>query len=133
MKVSARLAAFAAITFLVTGCASTGGSQWTSNDGPLPAYERGTTVEVENHNWSDMVVYAVRYSTRVRLGMVTSMNKRQFKIPTAVNLSPGGLELVAEAIGSRERYLTGPINVAQGQRVELRLENQLPISTWSVW
>ncbi|MQA91711.1 MAG: hypothetical protein GEU90_16065 [Gemmatimonas sp.] len=133
MKAIARFTAVTAVVFLVGGCAATGGSQRASSNGPLPPDARKTTVEVENHNWSDMVVYAVRYTSRVRLGMVTSMEKREFKVPSSFSLGVGGLELVAEAIGSRERYLTGPINLNQGQRVELRLENQLPISTWSVW
>jgi hypothetical protein len=131
--VAARISAFASMMILATGCASGSGSEWTSNDAPLPAYAQGMTVQVQNHNWSDMVVYAVRYTSRVRLGMVTSMNSRKFKVPNSVAVSTGGLELVAEAIGSQEQFVTGPINVQSGQLVELKLQNQLPISTWSVW
>ncbi|MEX2581704.1 MAG: hypothetical protein WD766_00385 [Gemmatimonadota bacterium] len=128
-----RIVALATTVALAGGCAAASGSQWTSNDGPLPAHHTETRVEVQNNNWSDMVVYAVRYNTRTRLGMVTSMNTRNFDLPKSVNLASGAVELVAEAIGSRERFGTGPINMNEGQSVELKIENQLAISSWSVW
>jgi len=108
-------------------------SDWMSNDAPLSPMEQKTTVVVETFNWADMVVYAVRHSTRIRLGMVTSMNTGRFDVPSGVNVGSGPIELLAEAIGSNDSYGTGPITVNEGQRVELRIENQLPISTWSIW
>ncbi|MEX2570841.1 MAG: hypothetical protein WD737_06010 [Gemmatimonadota bacterium] len=123
----------AAATLVATACASSNPSGMATADGPQPPAEAKTTIEVSNHNWSDMVVYAVRHGTRMRLGMVTSMNSKRFPVPRHLNTGAGSVELHAEAIGSAEAFRTGPINVNPGQRVELKLENQLSISNWSVW
>lgn len=128
------LIAFAATAFIATGCASTSGSPaMSSSSAPLPSMMEETTVEVHNHNWSDMVVYAVRDNSRVRLGMVTSMNTRRFQLPTSFRVSASDLRLMANPIGSQDEYTTSPIQVNPGQRVELRLENMLSISNWAVW
>jgi hypothetical protein len=133
MSSISRPVTLALFVVLAGGCATAANSEWMSNEAPLAPYNRQTTVVVENYNWADMVLYAVRQSTRIRLGMVSSMNSRRFDVPSGVNVGSGPIELLAEAIGSADRYLTGPMTVNEGQRVQLRIENQLPISTWSIW
>jgi hypothetical protein len=91
------------------------------------------TVQVNNHNWSDMVVYLVRSSMRIRLGTVTSMGSREFRLPNAVVEAGVDIHLQAEPIGSRERYRTPALQVRPGQQVELTLQNRLSISSVSVW
>lgn len=119
-------------TVVATGCATTG-SPMTSSDAPLAPLDGPAMVEVHNHNWSDMVVYAVHHNTRIRLGMVTSMNTERFAIPARFEYASSDLRLVAAPIGAVDEFSTPPIMVAPGQRVELRLENLLSISNWSVW
>ena len=136
MRIKAATLATMAGAFLMVGCASTGGSStamMTSSTEPMAPAAAETTLEVTNHNWSDVVVYALHHTTRVRLGMVTSMNTRQFKLPRVMQVSTSDVRLVAAPIGSSEDFVTGPIHVGPGQRVELQLENTLAISNWSVW
>ncbi|HUE96219.1 MAG TPA: hypothetical protein VMN39_06145 [Longimicrobiaceae bacterium] len=127
------LIAIAATAWMAAGCASTGSPVMTSNTEPLPPQVEATTVLVHNHNWSDIVVYAVRGNSRHRLGMVTSMNKQTFTLPRGFDVMASGIQLMASPIASRGGYMTGPIQVNPGQRVELRLENVLSISNWAVW
>ena len=44
----------------------------------------------------------------------------------------GNLRLVADPIGSRERHTSQPVTIWPGQRVEFRIENNLPISSIAV-
>lgn len=127
------LIAFAATAFIATGCATNSSPVMTSSDGVLPPIAQETTVEVRNHNWSDMVIYAVHGNSRTRLGMVTSMNRRSFDLPGYVEISSTDLHLLARPIGSQDEFMMGPIHVSKGQRVEIRLENQIGISNWAVW
>jgi hypothetical protein len=90
-------------------------------------------IEVQNNNWADIVVYAVRNGMRMRLGMVTSMGRERFPLPASVFASSGDVQLLADPIGGATPYLFPPVTVHQGQRVELRLENHLPLSSLSVW
>ena len=127
------LIAIAATLIIATGCASGGSPAMSSSTGVLPPIATEARVEVQNHNWSDMVIYAIQNSHRTRLGMVTSMNTRTFDLPHHAGTSTADLHLLASPIGSGEEFVMGPIQVTQGQRVELRLENQIRISNWAVW
>lgn len=93
-----------------------------------------TLVDVANHNWSDITVYVLREGTtaKVRLGTVTSMQREQFSVPRAVIGSGGAIRLVADPIGSRQEFVTYPINVQPGQRVEWNVENNLRLSSWTI-
>jgi FtsP/CotA-like multicopper oxidase with cupredoxin domain len=91
------------------------------------------TVRVTNHNWSNMTVYAVRGTTRFRLGMVTTMGTQVFKLPGALANGAGGVRLLADAIGGNEQFLAPPVQVSRGEEVKLELHNQLQISSVSVW
>ncbi len=132
MNVVARPLAAAAIIAALAGCSTGSMSQWSANDEPLAAIDNSTAVVVENHNWADVVVYAERNGDRRRLGMVTSMTSSNFQLPRGMRYGGDGVHLVAEPIAAGGRFVTGPISVAPGQQVRLRIENQLSISQWTV-
>lgn len=92
-----------------------------------------STVLVENHNWSDMTVYLMRGSSRIRLGTVTSMSERRFKLPRAATTSGTDVRIMADPIGSSKGYVTGPITVTSGQDVIFNIENNLALSNYSIW
>jgi hypothetical protein len=96
--------------------------------------ESQTTLLVENNNWSDMVIYLVRGSSRARLGSVTSMGTAKFRITDA--MAGGGygeLRIQADPIGSDRTYTSPVINIVPGSQVELRLQNNIQISSFSVF
>jgi len=114
---------------VVAACAGAGLD--LEKDG-LPAAAREVVVEVENSNWADIVVYAVRNGSRTRLGMVPSMGRERFVLPSSVITAASNVQLVVDPIGGRP-YVFPPVIVERGQRVELRLENNLNLSSISVW
>jgi hypothetical protein len=121
-------ATVAMVGVLAGACASgTGGAAETNG-------VRGavTVVEVSNHNWSDVNVYAVHLGTRMRLGTVVSMTTRKFTLPARALVADGTLRLMASPIGSTRTYVTDPILVGQGDRVEWNLENRLALSSYMV-
>lgn len=91
------------------------------------------TVRVTNNNWSTMTVYAVRGTSRFRLGMVTSMGQEVFRLPASLLSPAGGLRLLADAFGGDETFLTEAITVSEGERVELDLQNHLAVSSVSIF
>lgn len=102
---------------------------------PAPAgpASRAASVVVRNDNWSDVVVYALRLGTRQRLGSVVSMTTERLRLPPGVLAGGDGLRLMVDLIGSRETYTTEVVTVLPGDRVELRVQNHLAISSVSVW
>lgn len=87
---------------------------------------------VENHNWSDVNVYAVRDGLSVRLGTVTSMQTARFYVPADLVVGSSTLRLAADPIGALQGYTTGPIPVQPGQRIALTIENDLAISAYAI-
>jgi hypothetical protein len=126
-----RLGAAAAVALaglLAGACASgTGGAVATNGAGDR------TVVEVSNHNWADVNVYAVQLGTRMRLGTVVSMTTRRFTLPAQTRLAGGGVRLMASPIGSTRSHLTDLILVDAGGRIEWNLENSLALSSYMVW
>jgi hypothetical protein len=96
-----------------------------------PGFE-SSVVSVENNKWLDVNVFAVRAGRRARLGMVTSMTTRVFKLPSWTMIGTGELRLLIDPVGSPATHLTDPILVMGGERVELRVENVLAMSAYSV-
>lgn len=129
MKSLTPLVAALAICLAAPACSSLGSS---AANGPLPPARAGTFVKVLNHNWSDMVVYAVRSGTRHRLGVVTTNQSRRFRLPPGMETPGSDLRLVADPVGGRERFDSGTIHVSPGQTIQLSLENQLGISSVSI-
>ncbi len=88
-------------------------------------------LHVDNHNWSDMVIFAVRGSSRLRLGDVATGTRADFVVPR--NLVIGGsLTVLLHPIGGPRDFSTGPILVVPGQEINLRIENSIVQTNWSV-
>src|SRR4051812_17346683 len=63
-------------------------------------------VWVQNHNWMDVVIYAVRGGTRSRLGQVTSMSEVTFTVKASFLGAGNDLRLLVDPIGSNDSFIT---------------------------
>jgi hypothetical protein len=90
------------------------------------------TLQVVNHNWSDIVIYAQVGGTRTRLGDVTASGRATMTLPVSVLTSSGVLQLILDPLGSRATFRTGQILVNGGQQVRLQIENELRLTSWTV-
>ncbi len=109
---------------------STAGPQRPAN---ALAGELDATVVVTNNNWSDMTVYAQRNGVSVRLGTVTSMTTQRFSLPAPLIGGTGELHFLADPIGSTQVFRSPAVMVGRGQHVEFMLQNNLALSSLSVW
>jgi hypothetical protein len=100
--------------------------------GPNGIGQEQTALIVENNNWQDMALYLLRSGTKVRIGSVPSFSKARIPLSGAL-IGAGEIQLLADPIGSNRRFVTEPINVQPGQQVLFRLENNLAVSSYSVW
>ena len=119
----------ALMAFLLSACASGSSPQ----SGPAPSIGESAMVRVSNNNWADMNVYMVRSGMRVRLGTVTTMGTRSFRVPKSLMNASGELRLVADPIGSQDVHVSQPVQVWPGQTVQFKIENHLAISSVAVW
>ncbi len=87
-------------------------------------------VEVDNGNWLDVRVYAVRENGAYdRIGTVTSFSFRRLELPRWLTAANVQVQLVAAPIGSTRRYRAPPVMVSRGDTIEWKLANNLSLST----
>ncbi len=118
---------------LAGGCATGRGAAGDDLMSAQAAPTDGAIVHVENHNWQDVDVFAVREGTRIRLGTVTSMAAGDFRLPESLLVGSPNVQLRIDPIGSNGAYLTQGILVSPGQTVDLRIENNLNLTSYSVY
>jgi hypothetical protein len=127
-----RLATLAALTSLVAvgtvGCASkqrSGFDTWGARSAP--------SVTVRNDNFLDVVVYLVRGAARFRIGTVRGSSTETFRLASDGSGGMTPMRIMADPIGSNRGYVTDPIVLAPGQRLELNVASTISVSTFSIW
>ncbi len=89
-------------------------------------------VHVDNGHWLDVRVYAIRENgARDRIGTVTSFTSRKLELPSWMTTSISQIQLVADPIGSTQRYAAPPVLVSKGDTIEWKLTNNLALS--NIW
>ena len=91
-------------------------------------------VTVQNDNFLDVAVYVVHGTSRFRIGTVSSTSSQTFRLRTEGQGGATPLQIMADPIGeNRRRYITDPVTLAPGQRLEVKVGSQLSLSTFAVW
>ncbi len=103
-------------------------------------------LEVENHNWSDVLIYVIHDGTRSRFLELAAAKSAVEPIPARFVGSNGMLRLFVHRVGgaddsvilvrrsgTSEDYLTPTVSVRTGKTVSLTLESDLQRSTLGVW
>ena len=117
--------AFAALMPSTPGCGP------FSSKNPAPARSEAS-VEVENHNWSDITIYLMAGGLPQRLGMVTSLRTVNLAFPSQRLNSGSGVRLRALPVAGAS-YTTETILVLPGQTITWTLENDLDHSSLTVY
>lgn len=102
-----------------------------SSKNPAPARSE-VSVEVENHNWSDITIYLMAGGLPQRLGMVTSLRTVSLAFPSQRLNSGSGVRLRALPVAGAS-YTTETILVLPGQTITWTLENDLDHSSLTVY
>lgn len=101
---------------------------------PQPKTEEATELTVINHNWSDITIYVVQHGAQpIRLGLVTSLSRARFEVPSDLVGSGRVIRLMADPVGQHEAFLSERIQVFPGDLIEWRLENRLQQSALSIY
>jgi hypothetical protein len=115
---------------LMTAC----GSRSASSAGAKErAADTEIAIEVENHNYSDIVIYLVRGGQSQRLGMVTGLSTAHYVFPYRRLGSSGDARLRAHPIGGPAPFTSENLYVQPGQWIKWTLENDLSRSFLGVY
>ena len=87
---------------------------------------------VRNQNWLDADVFVVYGDSRYRIGEVSGNGSATLSIPSSL-IVRGELQLMADPIGSDDRYVTEIIPVARDEKVQLTVAPRMRMSSYAVW
>ena len=116
---------------LLVGCA--GKSEEPDQDVQPSETSAEVALEVENHGWSDIVIYLVRGTAVDRLGMVGSLNTTTFVFPYRKLGIGTDVRLRADPIGGPRTFTSENLLVQPGQWVKWTLESDLTRSFLAVY
>jgi hypothetical protein len=90
-------------------------------------------LEVENHNWADIVLYVVHDGIQTRFAQVAAAHNVSMEIPTKLQGQMGVIRIAARRIGGTDSYLSQPISLRGGSAVRFTIESSLSRSSVGVW
>jgi hypothetical protein len=90
-------------------------------------------LDVQNHNWADVIIYIVHDGRRTRLNTVRATRTTSLIIPPNLIGQVGNLQLIARRVGAYDRYISPSISIRTGSTVVLTLESDLRRSSVAVW
>jgi hypothetical protein len=119
-------------SFLCFAATSACGSTRHSKESPSPGNSE-ILLEVENHHWSDIVVYLMNGSQSRRLGTVNGVSTDHF-VFTYRQLATGGrVRLRAHPVGGQGSFTSEDVVIQSGQGLKWTLESDLKRSTLTVY
>jgi hypothetical protein len=83
-----------------------------------------TILQVENRDFSDMVIYALNGTQRTRLGTATGNSTKSFVLPQYLVRSGGTLRFQADPIGGNRAPISEEMSVQPGDVVTLTIPSQ---------
>ena len=88
------------------------------------------TLAVQNDNYWDMHVYAMRDGAYWSLGFAPGLSHAKFTIPEFMTAPTSDFQILAKPVGSNVSYMTGPILMGTANEIDLTLQNDLVFSSF---
>ena len=90
-------------------------------------------LEIENHNWSDIVVYALHDGSSSRLAQVTAGRSVSVPLKPRHVGAMGTLRLAVHPIGGSSDYTSESLSLRTGNTIRLTVESKVAHSSVAVW
>jgi hypothetical protein len=118
---------------LLVAAASSPGCAHQANPAVAPAPLENIPLQITNHHYLDIIIYAVHDGQRTRLGVAGGSAHTNLVLPSRLLGVGRELQLYGDPIGSSELAMTEVIIVQPGQFIEWLLEPGLDRSTVGVY
>jgi hypothetical protein len=90
-------------------------------------------LEVDNHNWLDVIVYVLHDGERSRVGIASASSQSNFVLPARLVGQGHEIRLLGHPIGGTSNTFTETVTVQPGQYIEWTLESDLSRSSIGVY
>ena len=126
------VASFFAMAALLSACARAHPVGESFADSPaLPPDP--VKLQVENHNWADIVLYIVHDGIQTRLTQIAAAHDVSLDIPPQLQGQMGVIRLAVRRIGGTDSYLSQAISLRGNSEVRFTIESSLSRSSVGVW
>ena len=98
---------------------------------PPPA--DAVVLEVENHNWADVVLYVVHDGVHTRFAQIAGARNVSMKIPPQLQGQMGVIRIAARRIGGNDSFVSQAISLRGNSSVRFTIESSLGRSSVGVW
>ena len=133
LSVRSNVAACLTVSLLLMGCAHHRSLETVPQLAEPQPISGPVVLEVENHNWSDVVVFVIHDGRTHRLAQIAAARDQSFEIPTHLIGDQGLIRLGLHRIGGRDDYRTEAVSVRTGNTIRLTIEGKLEHSSIGVW
>src|SRR4051812_3359254 len=128
-------ASYFAFACLVTGCVGrshpTPEALIASREVVLPP--EPVVLEVENHNWADIVLYIVHDGVQTRFVQIAAAHDLSIAIPEKLQGQMGVIRLAVRRIGGTDSFVSQAISLRGNSAVRFTIESSLSRSSVGVW
>ena len=91
-------------------------------------------LDVNNHNWLDVVIYVVHSGQRTRVATVVATGSASVVVPNhALRNSGGQIRLLVHAIGNPNTFMSETTGPRPGMTIDWTPESDLKRSSLAVW
>ena len=90
-------------------------------------------LEVENHNWADVVLYVVHDGVQTRFAQVAAAHSVSMKIPPQLQGQMGVIRIAARRIWGTDSFVSQAISLRGNSSVRFTIESSLSRSSVGVW
>lgn len=102
-------------------------------DAALAVQTEDAPLEIDNRNWSDVVILLIRNDgQRTRIGVISAASRAVINLPATAIAASATVQLVAHPIGGWGEYRSERFTVLPGQQVYWTLESGLERSSLSI-
>jgi hypothetical protein len=100
---------------------------------PAPVPPTPIVLEVENHNWADVVLYVVHDGIQTRFAQVAAAHNVSIEIPSQLQGQMGIIKIAARRIGGNDSFVSQAISLRGNSAVRFTIESNLTHSSVGVW
>jgi hypothetical protein len=123
-------AGFLVAAFTLVACA---GRHHPSDELSATVAADPVLLEVENHNWADVVLYIVHDGIQTRFTQVAAAHDVSVEIPARLQGQMGVIRLAARRIGGTDSFVSQAISLRGSSAVRFTIESSLSHSSVGVW
>lgn len=90
-------------------------------------------LQVENHNWADIVLYIVHDGIQTRFTQIAAARDVSIDIPPELQGQMGVIRLAVRRIGGTDSFVSQAISLRGNSEVRFTIESSLNRSSVGVW